>query len=222
MEYIELDCKVCPLRRVILVRHGQAENNLYDFFGGWSDAKLTELGIEQAHAVANRLSEELNERYNLYSSDLIRAKQTAEIIQKKLGIPITYSKELREHNPGIASGMRREEVDEHLQEVIKPLIDWRMYPEAETFREFYQRVTGYMDRLDEVEENLLIVSHGGTIHNILRWWIGTPVTDFFKFGFRIANTSITMLDKNKDGQNIIERLNDTTHYTKIGIKNSIE
>ena len=213
---------VCLMKRAILVRHGQAEHQLYDKFGGWSDANLTELGIKQAQAVADRLKVELKEDYSLYSSDLNRAKQTAEIIHNKLKTPITFSKELREHNPGIASGMTREEADQHLLEMTEPYIDSLTYPGAETFREFYNRVTGYMDILHEKEEKVIIVSHGGTIHSIIRWWIGTPVTDFFKYGFVVANTALTVLDHNRHGQRVIQRLNDTTHYTTIGLKNPIE
>jgi len=213
---------MCLLKRVILIRHGQAEHQLYDQFGGWSGVKLTELSIKQAQAVADRLKMKLKEHYTLFSSDLNRAKQTAEIIHKKLETPITYSKELREHNPGIVSGMSRKEADQHLLEMTEPYIDSLTYPGAETFREFYNRVAGYMKKLDEKEEQALIVSHGGTIHNIIRWWIGTPVTDFFKFSFIVANTSITVLDTNRHGQRVIQRLNDTTHYTTIGLTNPIE
>ena len=101
---------VCLMKRAILIRHGQAEHQLYDKFGGWSNADLTELGIKQAKAIANRLEAELKENYSLYSSDLNRAKQTAEIIHNKMETPIIYSKELREHNPGIASGMKRKKL----------------------------------------------------------------------------------------------------------------
>jgi probable phosphoglycerate mutase len=210
------------MKRAILVRHGQAEHQLYDKFGGWSNANLTELGIRQAEAIADRLKAELKENYSLYSSDLNRARQTAEIIYNKLNIPFNFSKELREHNPGIASGMTREEADKHLLEMTEPYVDSLTYPGAETFREFYIRVTGYMDRLDEKEEQVIIVSHGGTIHSIIRWWIGTPVTDFFKFGFVVANTAITVLDHNRHGQRVIQRLNDASHFVSIGLTNPIE
>ena len=168
---------MCLLKRVILVRHGKAEHQLFDKFGGWSDAKLTELGIKQAQAVADSLKMELKEKYALYSSDLNWAKQTSEIIYNQLETPITYSKELREHNPGIASGMTRKEADQHLHEMTKPYIDSLTYPEAETFREFFNRVSGIMDKLDETEKQIIIVSHGGTIHNTniglsnpIEWW----------------------------------------------------
>ena len=205
---------------MILVRHGQAENNLHNLYGGWSDVKLTELGVRQAHAVGERLCMDLCEDYTFLSSDLRRAKETAEIISAKLGIPVVFSQELREHNPGIASGMSWEKAEEHKMKITEPYIDYVRFPGAETFREFFNRVKGFMDNLEE--ERVLIVSHGGTIHNIVRWWIGTPVTDLFKFSFSLANTSITVLETNNHGQRIIQRLNDTAHYIAIGLKNPIE
>jgi len=210
------------LKQIILVRHGQAENNLHNFIGGWSDVQLTELGKKQAQAVAHRLEEELKGSYKIFSSDLKRAKQTAEIICRKLNITPTYAMELREHNAGIASGMDTIEAQKYFVNVSNPTLDWRPYPESESWGEFYRRVSSFMDKLIETDERVLIVSHGGTIQNIIRWWIGTPLTDFFITGFGTANTSITVLDTTSYRERRIERLNDTSHYSRIGLKNPIE
>jgi len=83
------------MKQIILIRHGQAEHQLHNRIGGWSDVNLTEHGIKQAQAVAQRLEEELKGTYKIYSSDLNRAKQTAEIICKQLEVTPTYAFELR-------------------------------------------------------------------------------------------------------------------------------
>jgi probable phosphoglycerate mutase len=209
------------MKQIILVRHGEAENNLNNLVGGWSDVELTDLGIKQAQAVADRFSEELKGSYMVYSSDLARAKQTAEIICKKLGKKPIYAKALREHNPGIVSGMAREEADKHFQDFSPPTLDWRPYPESESLGEFYKRVKTFMDKLIETEERVLIVSHGGTIQHIISWWLGVPNTDIYKVAFDIRNASVTILDNGEYDQKRIERLNDTTHYARIGLKHSI-
>ena len=203
------------MTKLILVRHGQGENNLHDLIGGWSDVTLTELGIKQAQAVADRLHEELEEDYTVYSSDLMRAKQTAEIIYEKLGKTPTYAIGLREHNPGIVSGMAREKAEALLQEVSEPPLEWRPFPEAESAGEFYKRVSSFMDKLIEKEERVIIVSHGGTIQNIIRWWIGSPLSDYYRVGFGVANTSVTVLDSSEHRERRIERLNDTSHFVRI-------
>ena len=211
------------LKLIILVRHGQAVSNLLGLIGGWSNVELTELGIKQAEAVACRLAEELKGTYKIYSSDLKRAKQTAEIICRKLDKTPTYAIELREHNPGIVSGMDRKEAEKYLEEGTDPArARWGSYPESEGWREFYHRVASFMDKLCDKEKQVLIVSHGGTIQNIIRWWLGIPLTDFFKTSFGTANTSITILDTTPYHERRIERLNDTTHYSKIGLTNPIE
>lgn len=190
--------------------------------GGWSDVKLTELGKKQAESVANRLGEDLQDTYKLYSSDLNRAKQTTEIISTIIGIPPSYTRELREFNAGIVSGMDRKKAENYLEKVTYPMLDWRPYPESESWGEFYHRVTSFMEKIDGSDERVLIVTHGGTIQNIIRWWINTPLSDFFKIGFGVANTSITVLDTTLYHDRRIERLNDTSHYANIGLKNHIE
>ena len=203
------------MTKIILIRHGQGENNLRDLIGGWSDLSLTELGIQQALAVADRLSEELKEDYEVYSSDLVRAKQTAEIICERLGKTPRFAVELREHNPGIVSGMHVDEAKKLLREVSDPPLEWRPFPEAESAGEFYARVSGFMDKLVEREEYVIVVSHGGTIQNIIRWWVGSPLPDYYRVGFGVANTSVTVLDSTESRERRIERLNDTSHYARI-------
>ena len=210
------------MKQIILVRHGEGENNKHNLIGGWSDVKLTELGIRQAEAVADRLCEELNGDYKIYSSDLARAKHTAEIISQKLGKTPIFTMELREHNPGIVSGMAIEEAKKNLQEDIpEPTLDWRPYPGSESWREFYERVVSFMEGLVGSEDRVLIVSHGGTIQNIVRWWIGVPLVDFFKVTFGVGNTSVTVLETTDHNQRKIERLNDRTHYSRLNQSNPI-
>jgi probable phosphoglycerate mutase len=209
------------LKQIILIRHAQATNNLPNSVkGGWSDVELTELGIRQAEAVAERLSNELEGNIPVYSSDLRRARQTVEIICKRLEAIPLYVLELREHNAGIASGMNRKKAEKLWVNKDTPTLDTRPWPEAESWGEFYTRVSTFMDKLCITEESVLIVSHGGTIRNIIRWWLGIPRSDHFKVSFDTANTSVTVLDT-PDNVRRVERLNDTAHYATIGITNPI-
>jgi probable phosphoglycerate mutase len=211
------------MKQIILVRHGQAENHLLNsMVGGWSDVSLTELGLKQAESVAKRLVEELNGESKLYSSDLNRARQTAEIISESLDMVPIYAIELRELNSGITSGMDRKEAEKYLVKVKTPTLDWRPYPESESFGEFYTRVSTFMDKLIETEDRVLIVSHGGAIQNIIRWWLGTPSSNHFKVEFETANASVTVLDTTQYNVRRVERLNDTSHYAAIGTTNPIE
>lgn len=210
------------LKRLVLVRHGHSENIQHSLIGGWSDAKLTELGTSQVTALAERLRIEIQGNYTLYSSDILRTKQTTEIISQALNISPRYTKDLRDQNRGIVTGMKQDEAEKYVQEVTYPLIDWLRYPESESLRECWSRIDRFMESFNETEEQVIIVSHGGPIEGIIKWWIGTLLSDFFKFGLEIGFASISILDTNKHGQRKIERINDMTHYLKIGLSNPID
>ena len=87
------------LRELILIRHGDAEHLLSVLVGGWTDTQLTELGRKQAKCTGERLLELLSNAFvNLYSSDLSRAGETAQIIGQILArVPVPIE-ELRELN----------------------------------------------------------------------------------------------------------------------------
>ena len=75
--------------KVYLVRHGQDDDSVR---GGWSDCPLTELGIQQSTELADNLSNNF-EHYNIgkiYSSDIVRAKQTATVIAEKLNLSVEF------------------------------------------------------------------------------------------------------------------------------------
>jgi len=70
--------------RLFLVRHGQVENFAGGIYNGHKDVDITELGIRQMEAIANRLKDE--NLAGVYSSDLIRTKRGADIIAEKHGL----------------------------------------------------------------------------------------------------------------------------------------
>ena len=88
-------------KKIFLVRHGEAESNTGNFFGGWMDVPLTALGRQQAALLSKRLAHEGIGR--AYCSDLLRARQTLEEIG--LDCPAEYSKELREKSYGELEGV---------------------------------------------------------------------------------------------------------------------
>lgn len=70
------------MKNVITVQHCQSEQHVNGMIGGATDWPLTELGISQAHSIGKALSAKLgNGNYKIYSSDMKRTRQTAEIMQ---------------------------------------------------------------------------------------------------------------------------------------------
>lgn len=206
---------------LILVRHGEAQHMVTDLTGGWTDTDLTENGRRQAEAVAERLSIELDgQKSILYSSSLKRAVQTAEPISRKLGLSFTRHDRLRELNNGIAAGLTQEEAKKHYNDTPKISLDWHPYPESESWREFYQRVSSFMEStLRSFNETPVFVSHGGTIHMITSWWLGLKPEHMNDVFFSSAPTGVTILHIDRLGNKVLERLNDTSHLTIKGARN---
>jgi broad specificity phosphatase PhoE len=207
---------------LILIRHGHAEHLDGDLTGGWTDTQLTELGRRQSRALASRLGIELKGFVcSILCSDLRRAHETATIVGETLGVETIRARELREINNGIARGMTKEEAARHLSEPVPPLLDWRAYPGAETWREFYGRISSYMDSLDIGNNSLLIiVAHGGTIVQIINWWLRLDLETLAGIFYETAPASITVLKVNSLGDRTIERLNDAAHLYAEGLHDS--
>ncbi len=212
------------MKSIIVIRHGQSEHHLKDLTGGWTDTGLTELGRRQSAHLASRLKREIGDTpIKLYCSDLKRAFQTTEILGKEMGLTPNLAPQLREHNNGIAAGKTIQEAKQYTLERTEPYIDWQPYPQAETWRQFYLRVSCYMERLTENQEYaLLIVTHGGTIINILAWWLKLEVDMLSEVSFDASPTSITVLRTNQWDERTIERLNDTAHLYAAGLHERIE
>lgn len=152
------------------MRHGQDNNTVR---GGWSNSLLTDLGVQQSKKLANELLKNKNE-YNIgiiYSSDLPRAKQTAEIIANKLDLPIEFLSSFREVNNGNLAGM-----DNIIADKLYPNLYWRNlswdehYPNGESPKEFYERIIKaweiLIQSISSYDKNVLIVTHGGVINVI--------------------------------------------------------
>lgn len=75
------------MKNIITVQHTQSVHHTNGMVGSWTDWELSELGIKQANLIGERLKKELSgQSFVMYSSDLLRAKQTAENIGKHLNL----------------------------------------------------------------------------------------------------------------------------------------
>lgn len=208
-----------PLPTLIVVRHAESVHHVTGLTGGWTDTGLTELGQRQAGLLAARLRGELGRQpLRILSSDLQRARQTADPIGRALGRSIELVPALRELDNGAAAGMTQEQARGIAVEPSPPLLDWQPYPGAETWRRFYARVVGFMEQLIQEEPRpALLVTHGGTIVNIVSWWLGLPLEQLHRYSFDVAPASLTVLRVDPWDQNTIERLNDTAHLYAAGL-----
>lgn len=200
---------------ITIVQHCQSEHHINNLSGGWTDTPLTDFGREQANLIGNRLIKEINsEEYVLYSSDLMRAKQTAEIIGSHLNLNVIEERGLREINTGIAAGKTKDWVRENENPRLKEGydIDYLAFEGAETPREFYKRVSKCMEKVYTFEEkNILIVTHGVALSNMLAWWLKLTPEMLKEACFLGRPGSISVLTKSFYGQNALKLFNDTSH-----------
>lgn len=92
------------MRKIIIVQHCQSEHHINNITGGWANTPLTELGRNQAELIGLKLKNELEEEsYTMYSSDLMRSKQTADIVANHLNLNVIEDMDLREINTGIVA-----------------------------------------------------------------------------------------------------------------------
>lgn len=154
----------------------------------------------------------------LYTSDLMRARQTADIIGEHLKLDIVEEADLREINTGAAIGKTREWANAHInpREGSGFNIDYREFQDGETFRQFFHRVCHCMERIVHSEQrNLIIVTHGGTLGYIIAWWMGFKIDMLEKAYFSASVGSISLLQTNAYQQHALHVLNDTSHLAEL-------
>ena len=144
---------------IYLLRHSIDDNTRK---GGWSSAPLTPEGIHLAKQTIEKIKD-LNIN-KIVCSDLIRTKQTCEIINNKLRLPVTYTSELREFNAGIVSGMKYDEAERLYPVPENAYKDMNFkYPQGETLGEFRNRVINYYNRVIKHSDNILYITHRNVI-----------------------------------------------------------
>jgi broad specificity phosphatase PhoE len=155
---------------VLLARHGQTDDNVPPLrFQGWHDTPLNDTGRRQAHELAERLQG--HGIVSLWSSDLSRARETAEIVGRRLDLEIRLDPRLREGNRGRWEGRLFEDVAREEPESyaawMRAGAGWR-FPGGESLGEQQQRVLACLEDIRAADElPTLTVCHGGSIRVVL-------------------------------------------------------
>jgi broad specificity phosphatase PhoE len=138
---------------LLIARHGETDWNRERRWQGHADPPLNELGRAQAAELAGALARERLEA--IYSSDLRRACETAEIVGAQLGVPVTSDPALREIDVGTWSGLTREELEGR---------EW----DGEAPEAHGARVLAAVRRIvrQHPEGRVLVVTHGGSLRRV--------------------------------------------------------
>ena len=150
----------------------------------------------------------------MYSSDLIRASETAETIGKILNSPVLINSDLREINSGLANNKTIKEAVSLELPMTEPLLDWIPYPGGESWRMVKNRVYYFMNAINkDGHGTVIIVTHWVPFVVIVFWWSKLP--EEAKISFEFSNCSITELNINDWGERTIVKLNDTSHLVNL-------
>lgn len=204
--------------KLYLIRHARQESPLCNV-----NVPLANEGLLQSELVGKRLN-----GYNIqkvYSSNLIRAKMTADIIREQLGMDkdvegMYETEDLRETDFGYMTGLSDEVLRDKFsdyyikRELMKE--DLRI-PGGENGEQVFERMNRAIEKIirDSIENNvsnIAIVSHGGAIRCYLSGILGMPFGKRFVIARTMENCSITQVNYNIDNDNYsVERINDYSH-----------
>ena len=177
---------------VLLARHGQTDDNRPPLrFQGWRDTPLNATGRRQAAALAERVAGD--GIVALWSSDLSRARETAEIAGARLGLEATLDARLREANRGRWEGRLFSDVADDEPELFAAWMragpEWR-FPGGESLLEQQQRVAECVQDIRAAGTSpALAVCHGGSIRVMLCLSDPRGLAAFHTF--EIPNTAVT-------------------------------
>ena len=190
--------------KLITVQHTESKHNINGHIGAWGGWSLTERGRAQAFEVGKWLLwEDCHRGFRMYCSDLARAVQTAEEMNKSLHITPVYSDVLREVNAGEGSGKPREWFHEHKAESTGYDPDYRPFPDAESDRELWSRLTPFYKQIVENdEERILIVSHGTTLSFLQSMIMGYSFEDIERIRFNGNGGSVSKFVIEPNGKRI--------------------
>ena len=140
--------------KIWLIRHGTEDGSVR---GGWSKTSLTEEGRAQSLTAAERLAKEPDaDIARIFSSDLLRAAQTARIISDRLSVPVAYLPQFREVNNGVLAGMANERADKEYPGLYWRTLDFdEHYPGGESPHELSDNFQTLMGAINKAKPSSL-------------------------------------------------------------------
>jgi broad specificity phosphatase PhoE len=203
--------------RLLLVRHGRTAYNAEQRFMGQLDIPMDEKGEAQVQAVARRLATESPAA--IYSSELLRARETAAAIQSAIASrpPLRVEPRLTEGHFGDWQGERYPDI--HVQDADR-LARWEADrvgvapPNGEALRDIAERVqAAYRDICSaHRDQTVIIAAHGGSLQVLILLALDLPLEAYWKMD--VSNASLSEVRVYDEGA-VLHLLNDTSHLDGI-------
>ena len=200
------------MKNIITIQHTQSIHHTNGMVGSWTDWDLSELGIQQANNIGINLKKQLSDKkYVMYSSDLLRAKHTTEIIGMHLGITPIFITELRERNLGKCVGKSVQWLKDNI-EIQEKSIDDKMFSDAESRRDEWNRLLPFFNELiTNKSDNIIIVSHGDLLSVFNAMWLGRDVEMLNKSEIFGLAGGVSFMQETDDGKRFIKRMSDMSY-----------
>ena len=197
-------------KTIIMVQHTESQHHINGMIGAWGDWELTEHGKKQAFEIGKwLLHENCDKCFSMYASDLKRAAQTAQEINKTLGLTPIMTSAIREVNLGRGNGQSREWYNSNKKsrsDCYDP--DYKPFDDAESDRDLWNRLYPfYQEIVSNSEEKILIVSHGGALSFLQSMLMGDCFKDISKRRFRGAAGSVSKITLETDGNVVAHYIN---------------
>lgn len=195
---------------LLIIRHGQSEADLLCVHEGRADFPLTKLGEQQARDMAAYVTEHLPPDIIL-ASPLLRAKSTAETLQKSVGCDLLLEDDLMEFNNGVLAGLSRKEalIKYPLPPDGRPIHVPIEKGESELELRFRAEVIFNKIILDYQSYNrVAIISHGGLISQFIKAFLQQPNTS--EYIFATGDTGMHLLEI-KENARVIRFINKQEH-----------
>ncbi len=185
------------MKDLFIITHTESVHHVENKVGGWYDTDLTARGMRDAEVIAESLATLIGQReIEIYSSDLRRASQTAAMIARRFGLPVTETADLREISYGVAGGQPQEWLDARYSPAPDDnRLDYDCGIEgAETRRDVAIRVFPCVNAIvDRPCETQIIVTHGFTLSLVIATWMKIPIDACGFIHFPAKSGSITHL-----------------------------
>ena len=198
---------------IILIRHGETEWNSQKRMQGHSNSNLSEVGRGQIQELGELMK---NVSFDhIYSSDSLRARQTAEAITQYSGHTLQFDQRIREKNLGVFEGLTSTEAKERHPEVyrlFKTAGPNYVIDEGESTQQLLERALEFIEeiRLRHPQERVVMVTHGGVVRVLMKHALGLSIDAPTRF--IIKNTGIFGLIWNENW--LVTQMGGVSHLEK--------
>ncbi len=204
------------MTELVVLRHGETLWNVAGRQQGHLDSDLSPRGWRQAQLAAQRLAD--LDFHALYTSDLGRARSTAEIVGQQTGHPVTPDLRLRERNLGIFQGLTVAEVQERYPEDYLRFVSGDpdyVIPEGESAAQRHARTVEVVQEIAarHPDQRVVIVSHGGPLSSLFRHTLGIDLAAPRRFSLFNASLNTFFVE---DGVWTLGMWGDVSHLQSIG------